>query len=470
MSSLSGDFVSIENNLVDACKTTLGEEMQIPSSEAYALEQKYTGESLTDRLNWIQSQLVAKSADYIALNVLDEIAWLFNIRGSDIHFNPLVISYAIIGQNQSWLFVDGHKIPNTLQAQLKDAGVNLLNYAEFGEHLSSLNGSICLDPKTANFWMENKAKQAGKIIFEASPIVAAKASKNNTEAEGARIAHLKDAVAVSSFLCWLDNHWKEGVDELSCVEKLQSFRQQQLNLRGSSFDTISGFASNGAIIHYRVTPETNKKIDDSSLYLVDSGGQYLEGTTDITRTVHLGNPTAAQKRDYTLVLKGHLALARQQFPHGTCGEHLDVLARAALWNTGLNYRHGTGHGVGSFLCVHEGPQKISQAPTGVPLLPGMIVSNEPGFYLEGAYGIRVENLCLINASQLDEAKTSGFGPFYSFEDLTLVPYAKNLMEMDLLTSEEIDQIKVYYEQIRAKVRPNLGEEATTWLDNQITIN
>ncbi len=469
MSSLSGNFVSIEHNLVDACKVALGEEMCIPSSEAYALAEQFTGESLTERLNWIQSQMVAKSADYIALNVLDEIAWLFNIRGSDIHFNPLVISYAIIGKNQTWLFVDGHKIPDVLHTQLKATGVNILDYAEFGTHLSSLEGSIWLDPKTANFWMENKAKQAGKIIFEPSPIVAAKASKNSTEAEGARIAHLKDAVAVSRFLCWLDNHWQEGVDELSCVDKLQSFRQQQSNLRGSSFDTISGFASNGAIIHYRVTPETNKKIDDSSLYLVDSGGQYLEGTTDITRTVHLGNPTVAQKRHYTLVLKGHLALARQQFPQGTCGEHLDVLARAALWNAGLNYRHGTGHGVGSFLCVHEGPQKISQAPTGVPLLPGMIVSNEPGFYLEGAYGIRIENLCLINASQSDEAEVSGFGPFYVFEDLTLVPYAKNLMDMDLLTDEEIDQIKAYYEQIRVKVRPNLGEKEKAWLDNQMEI-
>lgn len=466
MSSISGEMVVIENNLVDKAKLDLGESSDLPLAHAFHLGDKYTGVTLPERLQWLRNELNSSATDYIALNVLDEIAWLFNIRGADIDYNPLVISYALIGRNDATLFVDKEKISQELLAIFNTAGVKLAEYNSFGKALSELTGNIWLDEKTATYWMLKQATTNAKVKLTRSPIVAAKACKNSTEKDGARQAHIKDAAAVINFFVWLEKNWKNGVDEIAAANMLADFRSKQENLKGLSFSTISGFASNGAIIHYRATPETSKVINDSTLYLIDSGGQYLEGTTDITRTLHLGTPTEQQKRHYTLVLKGHLALARAVFPHGTCGEHLDILARQPLWNEYLNYRHGTGHGVGSFLCVHEGPQKISQALSGVPLIPGMIVSNEPGLYLDGEYGIRIENLCLIN--QLESE--SDYGPFYEFEDLTLVPYSRRLINLDLLDKVEIEQINNYYQQIKEKVRPNLGTEQQLWLDNEININ
>ncbi len=470
MESISGEMVVIEENLIDNCKKVLNEQASLPVKPVFALTEKYTGVSLTERLAWLRGKLKNKEANYIALNVLDEIAWFFNIRGEDIEFNPLVISYALIGEKNAWLFVDSSKINPELLSVLTNAGITLADYAEFGSVLSSLTGSIWLDDKTATYWMLSKASTLGKVILARSPIVANKAAKNHVEAQGARVAHLKDAVAVTSFLSWLDNNWQAGVDELSASDKLAEFRSKGENIKGASFATISGFASNGAIIHYRANSETNKVIDASSLYLIDSGGQYLEGTTDITRTVHLGEPTAEQVRHYTLVLKGHLALSRAKFPHGTCGEHLDILARTPLWNEYLNYRHGTGHGVGSFLCVHEGPQKISQAPSGVPLVPGMIVSNEPGLYLDGVYGIRIENLCLVVNANNDKAKNSEYGPFYEFEDLTLVPYCKKLIDITLLDKDDVMQIKTYYKKIEEQVFPLISDKQTKdWLIDQLAL-
>lgn len=469
MQAVGGDLAVIETNLIDNCKSKLGESLELPREQVFALTDNFTGQSLTDRLNVIKAELAKKDADYIALNVLDEIAWLFNIRGSDISFNPLAISYAIVGQDNTWLFVDSHKVPPELKQILNDAGVQLLDYTKFGSHLKKLNGVIWLDDRTANHWMFTNASENAEVYLARSPVVALKACKNTVEANGSRYAHIKDAVAVINFLNWLDNNWQSGVSELSCVDKLAEFRSEQENLRGASFSTISGFASNGAIIHYRVTPETNKTIDDSNLYLIDSGGQYLEGTTDITRTVHLGVPTAEQQRHYTLVLQGHLALGRAVFPHGTYGEHLDAFARAPLWNEYLNYRHGTGHGVGSFLCVHEGPQKISQAPSGVALLPGMIVSNEPGLYIDGSHGIRIENLCLINEVDSAAAKASKYGPFYNFEDLTLVPYCKKLIDLDMLSAADKMQIQAYYDKIRELVRGRLNQNEQAWLDDQLNL-
>ena len=238
---------------------------------------------------------------------------------------------------------------------------------------------------------------------------------------------------------------------------------------GPSFETISGFASNSAVIHYHASESTNKIVNDTNLYLLDSGGQYSEGTTDVTRTIHLGSATAEQKRHYTLVLKGHLAIGRAVFSHGTCGEHLDALARSPLWNEYLNYQHGTGHGVGSCLCVHEGPHKISQVNTNVPLLPGMIVSNEPGLYLKDRYGIRIENLCVVTKVTNSKAESSEYGPFYQFETLTLLPYCKELIDINILNKEEINQICNYYELIKTKVFPLLTEPVQNWLENELNL-
>lgn len=469
MEDINGEFVTIEENLVDNCKIKLGESLTTPMSQAFSLNTEFTGQSANERISMIQALLKNNGVNYIALNVLDEIAWLYNIRGADIEFNPLVISYALVGEDKAWLFVDSQKISDELFEILKQSGIEVVPYESFGEHLSKINNSIWFDDKTANYWMLNKISNKATIVLGRSPIILKKACKNKVEANGSRVAHIKDAVAEINFLHWLNKSWKQDIDEISAANKLAYFRSQQKNLLGASFATISGFAGNGAIIHYRASVETCKVIDNSNLYLIDSGGQYLEGTTDITRTIHLGKPTKEQKKHYTLVLKGHLALGRAIFPHGTFGEHLDAFARSPLWSEFLNYRHGTGHGVGSFLCVHEGPQKISSAPSGVALLPGMIVSNEPGLYINDSHGIRIENLCIINEVKSKNAKSSEYGPFYEFEDLTLVPYCKKLIDLKLLSEEDKAQIKSYYKKIKAKVRPLLAKKERKWLDSELNI-
>ncbi len=469
MHAVGGEVVILSENLIDKCKIISGENLALPCAMAYAHNNEFTGESTADKLKWLRGEISAIQVDATAFNVLDEIAWLFNIRGSDIDYNPLVISYAFVSQVDAILFVDIGKISSELEQILFAAGITIKDYAEFGNYLAQLNLKICLDDKTANYWMQQQAEILSQVSYSRSPIVFKKAIKNLVEQEGMRYAHVKDAVAMVGFLHWLENNWQDGIDEVSAADKLAEFRLQQENLKGFSFATISGYASNGAIIHYRATSATSKVIKDDNLYLLDSGGQYLEGTTDITRTMHLGEPTAEQKRHYTLVLKGHLALSRSIFVHGTCGENLDVLARAPLWNEFLNYRHGTGHGVGSFLCVHEGPQKISQVSSGVPLLPGMVVSNEPGLYIDGSHGIRIENLCLVGEIDQLVAKNSEFGPFYKFEDLTLVPYCKKLIDVDLLSHEEKQQVKDYYQRIVDKVIPYLSEELRVWTFNELAV-
>ncbi len=469
MEDLDGGFVFIENNLVDICKKKLGEELSMPVSKVFLLDVKYTGETIDDRISMVGNYLKNNNIDYLALNSLDEIAWLFNIRGTDIEYNPLVISYTIIAQDKSWLFIDKEKITNEVKDVLTLSGVIVEDYEKFGEHLAKIKSSILLDDKTANYAMLSKVSDKATVVFGTSPIIHKKACKNSVEINGAKNAHIKDAVAVINFLSWINKSWKEGIDEISAADKLESFRHEQDNLMGQSFATISGFASNGAVIHYRATEATVKKIDDSNLYLVDSGGQYLDGTTDITRTIHLGEPTKEQKRHYTLVLKGHLALGRAIFPHGTCGEHLDTLARTPLWSEFLNYRHGTGHGVGSFLCVHEGPQRISSAYSGVPLLPSMIVSNEPGVYIDGLYGIRIENLCIVGEVTAPRALASDYGPFYELKNLTLVPYAKKLIDMKMLNFEEKLQLKQYYKSIKSTVRDRLQLKEREWLDDELDL-
>lgn len=478
MDGVAGKVVILDKNLIDAMREQMGEEVKLPVSEAFILQDSYSGESIHNKLEWLRSELRKQHANYIVLNVLDEIAWLFNLRGSDVEFNPLIICYAIIGLTDTYLYVDDSKIGSDVLAVLNRCKITLDKYENFANSLARLNGKVWLDERTANYWIYDRINQANKtadtdktvnFYFASSPIIFRKALKNNTEIKGSIDAHKKDAVALMNFFHWLENNWQSGIDELGAATKLEEFRSRPENYLGLSFNTISGFGAHSAVIHYGVTPETSIKIDDSNIFLLDSGSQYLEGTTDVTRTIHLGLPTANQKRHYTLVLKGHLALGRAVFTHGTCGEHLDVLARAPLWNEYINYRHGTGHGVGSCLCVHEGPQKISQAVSGVSLVPGMIVSNEPGCYLENQYGIRIENLCLVVEATDARAKTSEFGPFYKFETLTLMPYCKTLIELNLLTDEEKQQIKDYYAVIHSNIRHLLDKPVQQWLDRELAL-
>lgn len=469
MSKIGGELVVIEDNLIDSVKLSCGENVSIPTSDAMMWDVKYSGMSTDDKLSWLRGELKSKSVDYIALNVLDEIAWLFNLRGSDIDFNPFLISYALISNDTAILFTDKNKIKDPLLGSLQNSKVQIFDYTQIGDELSKLTGKILLDDTTASQWMLQQAEKSAEVTFAKSPIVLKKALKNPTEMDGMRISHRKDAVAMVNFLHWLDNNWQNNVDEISASDKLADFRGEQENIHGLSFSTISGYAANGAIIHYRATHETSKKISNDNLYLIDSGGQYLEGTTDITRTLHLGSPTEEQKRHYTLVLKGHLALSRAVFVEGTRGDQLDILARAPLWNEYLNYRHGTGHGVGCFMGVHEGPHRISQAPSLISLQHGMIVSNEPGLYITGEYGIRIENLCMVQKITDAKAELSEYGPFYKFEDLTLVPYCKKLIDFALLSQEDKQQIKRYYDDIRQFVLPKLASDVQIWLENELSI-
>lgn len=395
--------------------------------------------------------------------MLDAIAWLFNIRGNDIDYNPLILSYAIVTKDESFLFIDPNKLTGQDQIYFKKFKIQIKPYHALDEALIQLSGSVWIDPETTNYWIRKQLKNIKNIIYKPSPIILPKAVKNPIEQQGARDAHILDAIAMIRFLHWLETHWQEGVSELMAAQKLEAFRRENSRCLDLSFPSISGFGSHGAIVHYIATSETDVFIDDSTLYLIDSGGQYCSGTTDITRTIHLGNPTNQQVHLYTLVLKGHLAIRHTIFPQGTCGEHLNAFAHQFLWREALDYSHGTGHGVGSYLCVHEGPHAITASNTQIPLLPGMIVSNEPGVYLTNQYGIRIENLCLVIEKFKVDDSTTGHGPFYGFEDLTLVPYCKKLINPQELSNQEVQQINDYHKQIYLALKDLLTNELHVWL-------
>ncbi|MCF6800892.1 aminopeptidase P family protein [Thiotrichales bacterium 19S3-11] len=457
-----GELLFIEDNLVDQTRSQVETLPALPKDPIFCIDENYTGLSAKEKIQQIQEEMASANCQYLILSALDEIAWLFNIRGNDVNFNPVAICYAIIALDCATLYIDLDKITQEITQNLSFQGVVVKAQSSFEKDLASLEGRVYLDDATINQWVINNLNDAITPYYNQSPVVRLKAVKNAVEQKGMQTAHKKDAVAVISFLQWLENNWQNGVTELSASDKLYQFRLEQSGCVGASFNTISGFGAHGAIIHYAVSDKTDIAIDDSNLYLVDSGGQYYEGTTDITRVVHLGNPTDEQKTNYTLVLKGHLALGNAVFANGTCGETLDILARLPLWKNGLDYRHGTGHGVGCFLCVHEGPQKISKVVTKVPLKPGMIVSNEPGYYQDGDYGIRIENLCLV----IDH-KTTDYGEFYQFKDLTLVPYNLKLIDKQLLSVEEIRQINTYHQRIRDEIIPLIDNQAIIdWLLEQ----
>ena len=465
VNKFSGNLVAHESNLIDTCKVNLGEDITPQNCNIFHLKQNMTGQSINEKIIWLQTEVSNKGANAIVLNMLDEIAWLFNMRGNDIEYNPLAIAYAIVEKSEIILFLNKYKIESNLKNVLVKYGVVIKEYDSFYGYLKKYTGVVWLSPKTSNYFILKCCKKS--IILD-TPIAMRKACKNEVEIKGARLAHQKDAVALINFLAWLDQNWRSGVNELNLVAKLREYRSEEENYKGDSFGTISAFAEHGAICHYQVNSLSAKNIDDTNLYLLDSGGQYLEGTTDVTRTIHLGEPTQIQKKHYTLVLKGHLALQRQKFPDGTTGESIDVLARSYLWNHNLDYMHGTGHGVGSFMCVHEGPVAISKKITSKPLKPGMILSNEPGVYLEGEYGIRIENLLYVYDEH--ESKNEIYNVrYYSFKNLTMVPYAKNLIDFSMLTKQEFSQIKDYYSEINEKIRPRLPIKSREWFDDMINI-
>lgn len=457
-----GNLIAVEDNLIDQIWK---ERPSLPKTPISLQPQPHAGQNAEEKLAQLRKTLQSKNANAIVLNILDAIAWLFNIRGNDIAYNPLVISYAIVTAKEATLFVDCDKITKAIKSKFEEIALQVKSYEAFSNALRQLSGTLWLDPTTTSWWIREQLKNTIDWVAQPSPITLAKAIKNPTEQQGAREAHIIDAIAMVKFLHWIETHWQEDVTEITASEKLEAFRLEDSRCVDLSFLTISGFGPHSAIIHYAATPETDSRIDDSSLYLIDSGGQYLEGTTDITRTIHLGTPTEEQKELYTLVLKGHLAIRHTAFPKGTCGERIDALAHQFLWRKALDYGHGTGHGVGSYLCVHEGPQAITARNTHIPLQPGMILSNEPGVYLANKYGIRIENLCLVvEKFTVDDSRTQ-HGPFYAFEDLTLVPYCRKLIQVKALTREEIQQINDYHRQSYQTLKDLLPTtELIDWLE------
>ena len=429
------------------------------------LSARYAGESVRAKLKRVRKAMAGRRVEAHVLTTLDAIAWLFNVRSTDVDYNPVVIAYAVVTPDRALLFTDPDKISERVRRALAPA-VDLLPYAEVGKELSRLNRArarVWADGRTTNAWVLAKLSRC-ELVTEMTPIATMKARKNEAEIAGSRAAHLRDGVAMVRFLRWLEEAVPGGqVTELSAAARLRELRAEGDLFRGESFEAIVGYGPHGAIIHYAADEASDAALSPEGILLVDSGAQYLDGTTDITRTVLLGGSATDEERDrFTRVLKGHIAIARARFPGGTPGRQIDTLARWALWEVGLNYNHGTGHGVGSYLSVHEGPQSISPVRcVGIPLEPGNILSNEPGFYKEGAFGIRIENLVLVvEDRQHSDAEDTWLG----FETLTLCPIDKRLVEPDLLTDAEREWLDGYHVRVRDALSPHLEKADAAWLE------
>ncbi len=403
----------------------------------------------------------AFDADHVLITASDSIAWLLNIRGTDVPYNPIVQSFCLLKKDGSYdLFVNLDKIDGDIYNYITMGKGRAIDIAQVCTHLKLLKGDCQIDPNTTPVILVHALEEAGVEVKRVpDPCVLPKALKNEAEIKGAIDTHIQDGLALCRFFAWLSAQPLKGeTTELSAAEKLNSFRTQGKHFKDLSFFPISAFGPHGAIIHYRVSPESALPLKSDGIYLVDSGGQYLTGTTDVTVTYVLGKPTMEQKDRYTRVLKGYIAVAQAIFPKGTTGQELDILARQFLWQLGLDYEHGTGHGVGSYLNVHEGPQGISRRyGAGVPLMPGMILSNEPGYYKEGEYGIRIESI--IRVVELPDVKG-----FYGFETLTLVPLDRNLIELKLMTDSEKEWVNTYNARVLKVLEPHLDPETKAWLE------
>lgn len=453
---------AIPTNLVDLIRDS---QPPAPAGQIFALSETFAGESVQNKLERLRAKIAEQNARAHIVTMLDAIAWLLNIRGTDVNFNPVVIAYVLVTPDRAFLFMDPHKAPDGLSAHFQGL-VEIRSYESFPEEIRRLAQSNCrvwLDPATVNQWIVELLSPAD-LIFKPSPITMFKAIKNSTEISGIKNAHIRDGVAMVKFLHWLETTLpNQTITELAAAEKVNEFRSQSENFIGPSFETISSYASHGAIIHYAVTPETDVPLRPEGLYLIDSGGQYLDGTTDITRTIALGPVTAVQKDRFTRVLRGLIRLSMTAFPQGTAGKQLDTIAREPLWEVGLNFGHGTGHGVGAFLNVHEGPHAISfYRCIGIGLEPGMITTNEPGFYQAGEFGLRTENILVVVPAP--ELSQNGFN-FYRFETLTLCPIDTRLIHCDQLDPKELAWLNQYHRQVREILTPLLNADQAAWLAN-----
>jgi len=436
----------------------------LPLKPFFVFDTKYAGKAATEKLAFVRDEMKKAHADVFVISALDDIAWLFNIRGKDVDYNPVVIAYALVENEKATLFIAPEKLTPETGDYLQSQHVTVEPYLAIYDKLKKLSSSkaVLVDGGKLNQGLFESIPKGCAIRNTMSPIFKLKSVKNDIEMAGVRCAMQKDGVALTRFFIWLEENLKTGtLSELSASDKLRHFRSEQVNFMGESFGTIAGYAAHGAIVHYSATPESDAKLKPENIFLLDSGGQYLDGTTDITRTVALGTPTAQQKTDNTLVLKGHIALATALFPVGTRGSQLDILARKAMWDLGLNYGHGTGHGIGHFLCVHEGPQSIRMDENSTVLQPGMMISNEPGMYRTNEYGIRIENLVHVIPAMKTE-----FGQFLKFETLTLFPIDQHLINFDLLGNSEIEWLNSYHQRVYSTIAPSLNEYEREWLSKK----
>lgn len=433
-----------------------------PMNPAFVHDEALAGEDVDSKISRVVDALDAADADGLLITALDEIAWLLNLRGSDVDYTPVVIAFAYVSEDERVLFIDSEKVTSEVKDHLKKYGVKIKDYDDIEKFLGKISSTatVMVDPNRVSDAL-GQAMICNKT-YMASPVIPLKGVKNECQIAGFRQAMLYDGAAMVRMMMWLEQNVANGITEMDVDRRLQQERAAYASNRGDSFHMIAGYKDHGAIVHYEATDESAYTLAPDGLLLIDTGGQYLEGTTDITRTISLGNPTAAEKHDYTLILKGHLALARAVFPKGTMGVQLDVLARGPLWNEGMTYLHGTGHGVGHFLGCHEGPQSIRMEANPTPLELGMVTSNEPGIYKTGEYGIRTENLLLCVPACSNEE----WGEFYKFESLTLFPYDTTLMDMDMLSHEEVKQINDYHAMVCERLRPLLSADEAQWLEQK----
>lgn len=451
----------IELVSIDLLKDIWSVRPELPKNPFFVFDVKYAGKSVSEKLVELREEMQKLHADVFVMSALDDIAWLFNIRGNDVDYNPVVIAYALVDEKTATLFIAPEKITEATQKYLDENKIHVKNYSSIHSELGKISKSksVLVDGSKFNQSLYESIPAECTKRTAMSPVFKLKAVKNKVEMNGVRKAMMKDGIALTRFFMWLEkNVGKEKLTEISISDKLRSFREAQPGFKGESFGTIAGYGAHGAIVHYKATPASDVEIKKEGILLLDSGGQYLDGTTDITRTVALGKVSKQAKRDYTLVLKGHIQLGTAKFPVNTRGSQLDVLARKSLWDKGLSYGHGTGHGIGHFLNVHEGPQNIRMDENPITLVPGMIISNEPGLYRTGEYGIRIENLVHVIPAEKTE-----FGQFYQFETLTLCYIDTKLVDRDILSKKERKWLNNYHKWVYKTLSPYLSEKERKWL-------
>ena len=452
----------------------------IPDNPVEIHPLEYAGETARSKIERIREALKSKRADATVISMLDEVAWTLNLRGTDVDYNPVFVSYLFISQDQAILFVNPQKISEEVVRYLDFEGVETMDYDKIATFINTYQGALMIQPEKTNVSIQNALKQ-GVLMHGDCPVTTMKIMKNETEIRGYHSAMLKDGIAMVKWMKWVVPAVEAGGQtELSLEKKLLELRGEQPLYRGESFDTIMGYGYHGAIVHYEPTPDTDIPVEAKGLLLIDSGGQYLDGTTDITRTIPLGPLTFEEKRDYTLVLRGFINLGRAVFPRGTYGSQLDVLAREPMWKYGMNYLHGTGHGVGSYLNVHEGPHQFRMNYMPTPLVPGMTITDEPGIYIAGSHGVRHENTMLVVNARLrnydhhtpplphDEgegkpAEGTTFGPYYQFEHLTLCPIFTSPIIREMMQPEEIEWFNAYQQKVCDALCPHLDADTAQWL-------